>query len=99
VRQFTSSIAFGKDVKVEIEGVDRYGRTVGDVILPDGRRLSHEILRVGLGWWFRRYAPHHKELESFRKVRQRGAPRHMGYRDPIPTWEWRRLKRQLADVN
>jgi endonuclease YncB( thermonuclease family) len=30
--------------------VDRYGRTVGEVILPDGRVLNHELVRAGLAW-------------------------------------------------
>ena len=30
-------LAFGKTVTVRVRGVDRYGRTVGQVILPDGR--------------------------------------------------------------
>ena len=34
--QFVSDLAFGKDVKVEVHGQDRYGRTVGDVFVPDG---------------------------------------------------------------
>ena len=36
-RQFTSSLAFGKEVTVKVKDKDRYGRTVADVILPDGK--------------------------------------------------------------
>src|SRR5437660_9224329 len=45
--QFTSRLAFGKEVKVRARGKDRYGRTLADVILPDGRNLNHEIVRAG----------------------------------------------------
>ncbi len=34
---------------------DRYGRTVGEVLLPDGRSLNHELVRAGLAWMYRRY--------------------------------------------
>ena len=61
--QFTGDLAFGKDVKVLVRDVDRYGRTVGEVILPDGRSLNRELVRAGLAWWYRHYAPNDRELE------------------------------------
>ena len=51
-KQFVSALAFGKKVKVEAKGQDRYGRTVADVILPDGRNLNREIVKAGFGWWY-----------------------------------------------
>jgi endonuclease YncB( thermonuclease family) len=62
-KQFVSELAFGKEVKVEAKGQDRYGRTIGDVFLPDGRNLNHEIVQAGFAWWFRKYAPNDKALE------------------------------------
>ena len=61
-KQFVSSLAFGKEAKVEVKDYDRYGRTVADVILPDGRNLNHEIVKAGFAWWYRKYAPKDKEL-------------------------------------
>ena len=40
---------------------DRYGRTV-DRVPVDGRSLNKELVRAGLAWWFRRYAPNDREL-------------------------------------
>ena len=40
--------AFGREVKAVVRDTDRYGRTVGEVILPDGRSLNHELVRAGL---------------------------------------------------
>jgi endonuclease YncB( thermonuclease family) len=53
----TSELAFGKVVIVHERGHDRYGRTLADVILPVGRNLNHELVRQGLAWWYRKYAP------------------------------------------
>ena len=36
-KSVTSELAFGKVVKVHPSGQDRYGRTVANVVLPDGR--------------------------------------------------------------
>ena len=63
-KQFVSALAFGKEVKVEVKDQDRYGRTVADVILPDGRNLNREIVKAGFAWWYRKYAPKDTELEA-----------------------------------
>ncbi len=47
-KSLTSGLAFGKVVTVHTRGKDRYGRTVADVILPDGRILNHELVRRGV---------------------------------------------------
>jgi len=62
-RQFTGDLAFGKDVTVEVRDVDRYGRTVGEIILPDGRNLNRELVKAGLAWWYRQYARGDRELD------------------------------------
>ena len=51
-KQAASSLAFGKTVTIKVRDTDRYGRTVADVILPDGRLLNHELVREGMAWWF-----------------------------------------------
>ena len=33
-----------------------------EVILPDGRSLNRELVRAGLAWWYRHYAPRDREL-------------------------------------
>ena len=55
-KQFVLELAAQKMVKVEVFEKDRYGRRVGDVILPDGRNLNREIVRAGYAWWFKRYS-------------------------------------------
>jgi micrococcal nuclease len=62
-KQATSELAFGKLVTVRPVDTDRYGRTVALVVLPDGRTLNHELVRSGLAWWFRKYAPGDVTLE------------------------------------
>ena len=54
-KQFTSNLVFAKTVTVQVLDRDRYGRTVGVVLLPDGRSLNHELVRAGLAWMYRRY--------------------------------------------
>src|ERR1700722_13738278 len=39
-KQLASELAFGKDVTIKPVDTDRYGRTVAEVILPDGKFRS-----------------------------------------------------------
>lgn len=95
-KHLTSSLAFGKEVNVRVVDVDRYGRTVGEVILPDGRNLSSELVAAGLAWWYRRYAPHDIILEGL-EGEARAAKRGLwADPDPVPPWCYR--KRQKGQV-
>ena len=55
-RRFTAELAFDRTVTVRFSGRDRNGRLLGEVVLPDGRSLSQELVRAGYAWWFRRYS-------------------------------------------
>lgn len=91
---FVSALAFGKEVRVDVKGQDRYGRSVATVTLPNGRNLNHEIVKAGLAWWFRKYAPKNKELEAL-ETEAREAKRGLwADRDPVPPWEYRSLIRE-----
>ena len=93
-KQFTSDMAFGKVVTVKVETVDQYGRTVGEVILPDGRSLNHELVKAGFAWWYRQYSRDISlgQLEEEARIAKRGL-----WADPnaIPPWEYRKLRKAL----
>jgi endonuclease YncB( thermonuclease family) len=91
-RHFTSQLAFRKAVTVRETGRDRYGRTLGEVILPDGRSLNEELLKAGLAWWFRKYskAVRLEELERQAREAKRGL---WAEPNPVPPWEWRKRPR------
>ena len=55
-KQFTSTLIHGKEVTIQVLRKDRHGRTVADVVLPDGTNVSRELLRAGLAWWYRQYS-------------------------------------------
>ena len=47
-KQSASNLAFGKEITVHAYGHDKYRRTLGDVILPDGMNLNQELVKQGL---------------------------------------------------
>jgi endonuclease YncB( thermonuclease family) len=66
-KQAASNLAIGKQATVGVRDMDRYGRTVAEVILPDGRSLNREMVRQGMAWWYRHYAPDDAELAKLEK--------------------------------
>jgi micrococcal nuclease len=54
-KQFTGDLGFGKVVIVRVCDIDRYKRTVAELILPDGRNLNQELLRAGIAWRYRQH--------------------------------------------
>ncbi len=92
-KQFTSRLTYGKAVTVKDLGQDRYGRTIADVILPDGRSLNRELVKAGFAWWYWRYAPDDETLAQLERE-ARGAKRGL-WADPhaVPPWEWRGMRK------
>ncbi|MFD2960152.1 MULTISPECIES: thermonuclease family protein [Olivibacter] len=54
-KKFTADHCFQKVVTVEVKDIDRYGRTVGIVLLPDGKNLNKELLKAGLAWHYKHF--------------------------------------------
>ncbi len=75
-------------------GPDKYGRTIGDVLLPDGRVLNHELVKAGFAWWYRRYAPDDETLAQLERE-ARGAQRGLwADSHAVPPWEWRIMRKR-----
>jgi endonuclease YncB( thermonuclease family) len=89
-KQYASDLAFGKLVTVREAGSDRYKRTLGEVMLEDGRSLNHELVRAGLAWWYRQYAPADKKLETLEKEAREAKAGLWADADPVPPWSWRK---------
>ncbi len=92
-KQFTSNLVFAKTVTVQVMDRDRYGRTVGVVLLPDGRSLNHELVRAGFAWMYRRYTNDQSlsDLEEEARVARRGL---WADAEPVPPWEWRVMRKR-----
>ncbi len=106
-----SQLIFGRDVAVEWRKKDRYGRTVGKVMVaePACREAAcpkildacHAQIVAGMAWWYRQYA---KEQESgdanrYEQSELEARARRIGlWSDPQPTppWEWRKEKKSHA---
>ena len=94
-KRAASDLAYGEDVTVIEHGRDRYGRTLGEVILPDDRSLNQELVRSGHAWRYRKYSNDREldRLESDARNSRRGL-----WQDgnAVPPWEYRKGKRTAA---
>jgi micrococcal nuclease len=90
-KQFLSGLVFGKIVKVEVRDTDRYGRTVGRVIV-DGRDAGLDMVRAGLAWHHVRYS--NDPLLASAERDARAARRGLWVQPaPLAPWEFRRPSR------
>lgn len=89
-KQAASSMAFGKQVSIATQGHDKYGRTIGNVIMPDGRKLNYELVRQGWCWWYRKYDPDNAELARLEADARKARIGLWADLSPIPPWDWRR---------
>ena len=91
-KQAASELAFGKDVTIHTTDTDRYGRTIAEVTLPDGKSLGHELTAQGMSWWYVKYAPADRELERLEKDARAARRGLWAQPNPVAPWDWRHGK-------
>lgn len=96
-KQNLSKWLYNRQVIVKWNKRDRYGRTVG-VVLVDGHDVNLEQVRAGMAWWYRQYAKEqtlpdrqaYELAENEAKAAKRGLWSDL---EAVPPWAWRREKR------
>lgn len=90
-RQALSGYVFGQVVRVRESGSDRYGRTIGSVVV-DGQSINRAMIAAGMAWAYRRYLVDRSLLELEAQARQsrRGL---WADSTPVAPWEWRNAQR------
>jgi micrococcal nuclease len=83
---------FGKQVTVTTKKKDRYGRTVGHVLLGK-RDINLEMLEEGMAWHYREYSnnPRLQQAEDEAKANNKGL-----WSDPnsVAPWDWRKSEKE-----
>lgn len=94
-KEYVSAACFGKLVVIEETDLDKYGRTVAEVTLPDETSLNRAIVRDGFAWWFRKYSTDEtlKRLEAEARAARRGL---WADNAPISPWDWRQAQAASA---
>jgi endonuclease YncB( thermonuclease family) len=92
-QKLTGDLAFQQTVTVVIRDTDRYGRVVGEVLLPDGRSLNQELVKAGMAWWYRPYDPNDTTLAQLEAEARTAKLGLWADAHPVPPWEWRKGQR------
>ena len=99
-KQAASELVFGKQVTLQTYGLDKYGRTIADVLLLDGTNVNHELVKDGWCWWYRKYAPFDTTLEKLEKEAREAKKGLWVDPAPIPPWLYRKARRaQSLDMS
>jgi len=96
-RKHLLSIVAGKQVRVEYQKRDRYGRIVGKVLL-DGIDVCLEQVKVGFAWHYKKYQHEQsaEDRELYADAENKARNERLGLwreNNPNPPWEFRRLQR------
>ena len=93
--RFVRDIAALEIVEIDERYLDRYGRTIATVFLPDGTNLNEELVRVGLAWVYTRYCDEQPMCSRWDALQQEARENRIGLwvdKNPVPPWEWRRKR-------
>lgn len=94
-----SDLVFDKQVTVETDKKDRYGRDVGKILLPTGRDVNLEQVTRGFAWHYKTYqreqSSNDRLLYDFAEKEARAARRGL-WRDvePEAPWDFRKKSKQ-----
>lgn len=77
-------------VVVRVMDTDRYGRTIG-MVLVDGWNVNEELIRAGYAWHYKQYDDNEywARLENEARSSKKGLWQEP---DPTPPWVYRRMK-------
>lgn len=93
-KQSLAALVFNKNVVVEWDKQDRYGRTVGK-ILVNGKDANLEQVRAGMAWWYEKYRKEQSASDQriYEQAEQQARAQRVGlWREPAPVepWLWRK---------
>ncbi|MBU1566858.1 MAG: thermonuclease family protein [Proteobacteria bacterium] len=93
-KQYLSSLVYGKRVRIEPETIDKYGRTVG-MVLVNGSNINEQIVVNGHAWVFRKYCVA-DYCKDWLKLEEKARKARIGLwveNNPQPPWDWRAEKK------
>lgn len=96
-KESLSALLFNKQVEVEFNKRDKYGRTVGRIIV-DGADANLEQVKAGMAWHYKAYEREQSEADrttyAHAEEQARAAKRGLWVDpDPTPPWDWRKQQK------
>jgi len=95
-KQSLHRLVHSKQVTIEFQKKDKYGRTVGKVVL-NGLDVCLEQIKLGMAWHYKQYESEQTkdDREIYMKTELIARNQSIGlwrHKSPIPPWEFRKSK-------
>jgi endonuclease YncB( thermonuclease family) len=96
-RKHLAALVAGRQVRIEYQKYDRYGRIVGKVIV-DGTDACLEQVKAGFAWHYKKYQDEQtpQDRQLYAAAEEQAREKQIGLwkdKNPIAPWDWRRLQR------
>lgn len=87
-KRFVSELIYDKDIRVEVQTRDKYGRLVGKIFVGD-TNVNLAVVQAGYAWWYRQYGAGETAIAEAEKE-ARDARRGL-WQDaaPVAPWDFR----------
>ena len=97
-KQSLSDLVFDRQVQVEYNKKDRYGRTVGKIIV-DGVDANLAQIKAGMAWHYKQYQREQsvEDRAAYAQAEQESRASKRGLwkdADPVPPWDWRKQQKK-----
>ena len=93
-KEAISELCFGKFVTLVGDGTtDRNGRSIAELILPNGVNVNKALVKMGLAWHFKKYS----KDDSYAKLEIAARNKKVGLwkdKNPIAPWNWRKMTKE-----
>lgn len=98
-KEHLSGLVFNKQVTVEYGKKDRYGRTVGKIIVQ-GLDANLEQVKAGMAWHYKQYQREQSEADriAYAKAEEQSRVVRRGLwldHEPTPPWDWRKKQKAM----
>lgn len=91
-KHYLAALSFGKNIRLEILDTDSRGRKIAFSYLEDGTELSHEMIKAGFAWHFKKYN-HDSDLAELELKARELKIGLWADKSPMPPWKNRSLHR------
>ena len=88
-KQALSDYIFGKEVTIDVQKTDGWGRYVSYVYTADGKDVSLMMLKDGMAWHFKKY----DLTEEYAKAEEQAKAKKVGLwsmPNPVAPWDYRK---------
>ena len=96
-KDYLGKLCFGKQIHLEIIEKDRYGRYIAYSFLENRTELSHEMIKGGMAWHFKKYSSD-AVLSSLEIAARKSKLGLWADENPMPPWENRRMHKKSTRI-